>query len=391
MSRRIFIVVPIVLALVALLLLPAAPSTAATTYTITNLGTMMVTDLNANRQIVGTFGGQAVSWQNGTIAALSGHSGTTAYAVNDASIAVGSHAYITYEGNEQVSRLRAARWENGEMSYLLPNETRPNVAYDINASGAIAIVITGGEEEYGTSYTLVRWTPSGTTTIGTFISPNGTTGLINDTGVLVTISNRDPEQRNTVATRWQNGQTTLLTIPADGADSTPHDINGAGQIVGSLYIPRSFEPSRAFVWQGSSLQELPPRTAGGYTEAFGINDQGVVVGASGDRAVRWQNNAILDLNTVLPNGTDWTLTRALKINDTGDIIGEALKGGQFRSFLLRAQQVTPTATKTNVPPTATKTAVPGTPTRTATPSPTVGPGTPTPTLPPRARLPLVVK
>ena len=83
---------------------------------------------------------------------------------------------------------------------------------------------------------------------------------------------------------------------------------------------------RAFIWTNSNgMRALISLPSGGYSEAFGINRSGQVVGQSGSslgtRAVLWSGGAVTDLNdlvTDLPAGT--ILTGAFSINDQGQIV-----------------------------------------------------------------------
>jgi probable HAF family extracellular repeat protein len=43
---------------------------------------------------------------------------------------------------------------------------------------------------------------------------------------------------------------------------------------------------------------------------------------------------MLDLNTLIPPGTGWTLDQANGINDAGEIVGYGAKKGQQHAFLL---------------------------------------------------------
>ena len=83
------------------------------------------------------------------------------------------------------------------------------------------------------------------------------------------------------------------------------------------------------------------------SEAYAINSAGQVVGGSwpkfGDshlnavgRAffVDAGNSPMVDLNTRIPSGSGWVLLHAHGINDSGQIAGVGLKGGQPHAFLL---------------------------------------------------------
>jgi probable HAF family extracellular repeat protein len=68
------------------------------------------------------------------------------------------------------------------------------------------------------------------------------------------------------------------------------------------------------------------------------NDGGEVVGfaidASGQRALVWQNNVPVDLNTLIPAGSPWYLQAACSINNAGEIAGQGLINGEVHAFLL---------------------------------------------------------
>jgi len=80
---------------------------------------------------------------------------------------------------------------------------------------------------------------------------------------------------------------------------------------------------------------------GNYSQGNGINASGQVVGhastASGAyHAFRWTSaGGMVDLNTLLPSGSGWTLTTANAINDSGQITGEGINpSGEQHAYLL---------------------------------------------------------
>src|SRR5688500_14331822 len=78
-------------------------------------------------------------------------------------------------------------------------------------------------------------------------------------------------------------------------------INGSGQVVG-------LSGSTAAMWEGTQRLDLGTWPGDASSEAFAINDDGVVVGASGSssyqsHAVVWTQGQIFDLGT-LPGGTE---------------------------------------------------------------------------------------
>jgi len=82
-------------------------------------------------------------------------------------------------------------------------------------------------------------------------------------------------------------------------------------------------------------------TLGGTTSyAYGINDSGAVVGyafkaGNVQHAFLYTSGAMLDLNTLLPTGSGWSvLTTARAINDHGQIVGTGTYNGQTMAFLM---------------------------------------------------------
>ena len=69
-----------------------------------------------------------------------------------------------------------------------------------------------------------------------------------------------------------------------------------------------------------------------------INDRGEVVGfavnPTGMRALVWQGNVPVDLNTLIPAGSPWYLQAACSINAAGEIAGQGLIDGNVHAFLL---------------------------------------------------------
>ena len=77
------------------------------------------------------------------------------------------------------------------------------------------------------------------------------------------------------------------------------------------------------------------------SEAYDINDDGIVVGKSFDdaipdpRATVWREGEIFDLNDFLPANSEWeSLLEAFAMNNHGDIVGIGrLRSGETVGFL----------------------------------------------------------
>jgi probable HAF family extracellular repeat protein len=174
---------------------------------------------------------------------------------------------------------------------------------------------------------------------------------INDPGSVVgTANNTEPDlifggQRN-LAFLWQKGvMSDLGTL--GGPDSVSNSVNDRTQVVGYAYnttpdpsAPFSAPQFHPFLWQNGVMQDLRPFGSDPDAVAAGINNQGQIVGGSGNffqpfQAVLWHNGTVTDLNTLIPATSGWQLLAANAINTQGQIVGYGINpAGHFRGFLL---------------------------------------------------------
>ena len=132
--------------------------------------------------------------------------------------------------------------------------------------------------------------------------------------------------------------TNLGTLGGD--NSLPTGINDAGQIVGSSAT--ADDPAGdAFLYSGGVMTDLG--TLGGDNSgAYAINASGEVVGTSattGDAAfdafLYTTSSGMIDLNSLLPAGSGWSLQVATAINDSGLVVGFGINPeGQQDAFLM---------------------------------------------------------
>ncbi len=110
-------------------------------------------------------------------------------------------------------------------------------------------------------------------------------------------------------------------------------INDSGKVVG--YAQTLLGDEHAFLYSGGDMIDLGTLD-GSSTRAWGINNSGQVVGgADNGDAFLYSNGCIGDLNSLLANGSGWTLTVATAINDNGQIVGYGTNpSGQQDAFLL---------------------------------------------------------
>jgi len=111
---------------------------------------------------------------------------------------------------------------------------------------------------------------------------------------------------------WENGVMSDLGTLGETGWSYAFDVNNLGQVVGWTDAPG--EPSHAVVWENAAITDL-----GEYQTAYGINNDGQVVGSNAEgHACLWDNGTVTDLGTL---GGMMSLGR--EINSAGQIIGRA--------------------------------------------------------------------
>lgn len=367
--------------------MPAAPAAGldagVPAYTITDLGTLPAGSssdayaINDAGQVAGyadTGSGSqhAVLYSNGALTdlgALPGGSDSAATSINDAGQAAG-WAFAS-DGSRQ-----AVIFDNHGVSDLgtLPGGTN-SAAWGINDGGQV--VGWSDADPSGNGYAVLDG--GGMTSLGVLGSAIG----INGSGQVVGTAMLTGTGTQEHAFLYSGGAITDLGTLVGGSSSEGQGINASGEVVG--YGATTGGGAHAFLYSaGHGLADLG--TLGGqYSYGYGINDAGQAVGASigadgVERAFLYENGAMADLNTLIPAGSGWLLREARAINDSGQIAGNGLIGGQTHAFLLTpvgmpadTATATPTDTATGTAtdtlatsPTAT---APASSTATATPTP----------------------
>ena len=139
---------------------------------------------------------------------------------------------------------------------------------------------------------------------------------INDSGQIIGYSQAPDRQHGFV---YVNGTfTDLGQLPNGQGDVTPLAINGSGQIVGT-------SAAHAFLYTGGKMTDIGFLSGFNVSVANAINASGQVVGTStaGEsygRAFLYSNGTLQDLNDLVPPITGYTLTDAMGINTSGQIV-----------------------------------------------------------------------
>jgi probable HAF family extracellular repeat protein len=164
---------------------------------------------------------------------------------------------------------------------------------------------------------------------------DGAATEINDRGQIVGISGTCDQAvgRFTAkhAVMWDDDRVINLGSLGGIAWNTPMAINSNGEVVGFSDLPGdvSGNPNfHAFLWtKKTGMQDLGTLPGDTLSEALGINDAGQIVGesfnASSARAFIYENGKMTDLNTLIPPSSGLYLVFANDINDQGVIAGGA--------------------------------------------------------------------
>jgi probable HAF family extracellular repeat protein len=141
------------------------------------------------------------------------------------------------------------------------------------------------------------------------------------------------------AFRWTQGKMVDLGTVGD-ANSVADAINDLGAVVGALISANGRD---GFLWRDGVMIDLGALPGFPCNSPRRINNKGQVVGTSdldcnegGETAWLWQEGVgLVDLNTLVPPGTDMHLANAWFINDSGEIVGKGmLPNGDFHAFAL---------------------------------------------------------
>jgi probable HAF family extracellular repeat protein len=303
-------------------------------------------DINSNNQVVGyaklstgadraflfkdaNNNGVADNGEMANLGTLAGSASSYAYALNNNGVIVG--IALTTANSRKAVRFQTT----GNPTDLQMGIS--SSAYDVNIHGEIV-----GATLLGLSYTAVHRSPTGQVTqLGTLGGgfPYSEAFAINDSGTIVGYSSTDAGDSAFV--RPPGGSMTAVGFenqPVFFEYDYAWGINNNGQIAGEGF--NDLQQYRAFRHENGTTTDLGVPAE--FTDSMGlaINSGGVIVGhgknsAGAARAVMFADGQAIDLNSLIPSNSGWTLTKARSINDNGFIVGEGVSpSGQTRAFLL---------------------------------------------------------
>ncbi|HEX8982646.1 MAG TPA: hypothetical protein VF792_07750 [Ktedonobacterales bacterium] len=355
-------------ALAALLIFPVAWSviaglvkttkahgaSAVPAYTVTDMGTLggslaFAFAVNTHAQATGisTLAGDQVVhsflWQNGTMTDLGtlGGSYVQANSINDSAQIVGG-AYLSGDAS-----YHAFLWQQGTMTDLGTLGGPNSLAWWVNTAGQVvgdSITASGDDHaflwDHGVMHDL--GTLGGASSVAFGIDDNGRAVGASAITNAVSYAPGDP---STFAGchAFQVSQGTM-TDPGTlgGSWSVANPSNNSGDTIGFSSLPGDANYA-AFLYRSGVMHALLPVARDPNSVANGANDNGQVVGASGDqifdvspnRAVLWQGGTGMDLNTIIPSDSPLYLLWAFGINEPGQIVGEGVTiSGEAHPFLL---------------------------------------------------------
>jgi probable HAF family extracellular repeat protein/cysteine-rich repeat protein len=340
---------------VALVLTGAIPAAAGRYYTITDLGTLggpksRALAMNASGVVVGTSTDATSRFRafihDGTaihdLGTLTGAddlhvpSLASATGINDAGEVVGQSYVLTGAGY----RTHAFLWRGGP---LLDLGAPPN-----GNSGAAAIDQAGrvGGWREDVADTVRGFVHDGTvhelpTLDGGEARVRAMAGSAD--GAIVGFALRDGLRHAVV---WTAGGIADLGTLGDGGcrghceapESEAAGVSAAGEVVGWAVVGTA---DHAFVWRGGPLVDLHDAGRAAATRALAISDRGEIVGSltatirDVDHGALWGPDGLVDLNDLVPAGSDWVLGPARAVNDAGQIAGSGWRDdGWERAYRL---------------------------------------------------------
>lgn len=320
----------------------ASDALAAGGYAITDLGTLGGTYSEANAisesglivgrsSLAGGFPYHAVLWTGGPPIDLGTLGGTVSDAsgVNDAGQVVGTST--TTAGP---SYHRAFLYDGGPLLDLGTLGGSSSFGWGINGAGT---VVGGADLPSFPGRRAFRYSGAVMTDLGTLVGDSTSSAqAINDVGVIVGNSGAASESPSAFAYYPLAGAMVDLGTYG-GLWSFGVDVNDEGDFL--INVVTSIVPGMSHAVIDSAGTTITLGTLGGnFAQATGFNNHGQVVGLAdvsfNFHGFLFTGGEMLDVNTLLPAGSGWTIAFANDINDAGQIVGLGVHNGQSHAYLL---------------------------------------------------------
>ncbi|HKZ31467.1 MAG TPA: hypothetical protein VJ648_03825 [Vicinamibacteria bacterium] len=331
----------------------AAPANAQTSsYSIVELAGVPQR-INNNGQIAGwVFVGpdaHAAIYSNGAWVDLGVPAGdqlSTLFGINSSGAAVG-FSFVSLPGpdNRWQAILAPANATTVQaLSVLAPD----SFAYAINDGGAVVGCLNRYDDVFPDPHRAFLHANGSVTDLHALLATNPAMDFtcardVNNAGVVVgEFQSSTAPQRGFL---YQNGTVTLLAQSATAYLSNARAVNDTGKVVGEGRLA-GFTADHALVYDVATgvISSLGLETTGAFnSRPNDVNGSGAVVGmmflAVGEHAFLASGGQVLDLNDLLPAGTEWVLQEAMSINDGGQIVGRGYLASSptvTRYFLMQA-------------------------------------------------------
>lgn len=268
---------------------------------------------------------------------LSGDEASTARAINDSGLIVGTSEKNVIAGSGEYHGFSVRADASPLVLSALPDlGGQQSWAAAINASGVIA-----GYAYDAVGEVAVTWKDGVLTNIGNLSSAGRTRAYgINATGQVVGWQYTAMSGQPNDAFSYDQGAWTIIGGQASATQNAEvYAVNDSGAIAGFTSFPTG--AWHAARWEQGQAIDCGVLPGDDYAGFYAINASGLAVGRSytsddtKSRAVLCSGTTLIDLDALAGKPTGAVFWEARAINDAGDIVGTAQIDGTWQAVLLR--------------------------------------------------------